>query len=155
MKHSRLFWLCPLFVFVAVIAVILLVFIVPGTPAQGPTVLLFVTLCPGMSFVPLIRLRHFLIEATLSIALSLSIAAIVVTIFLYAQDWSPPVMLWVLIALSLLGSILQFLPVERFIDKIAQRTRHEDKQNVDSNDKLAEKEKEGSNSVEYTQWYEY
>lgn len=121
MKHSRLFWVCPLFVCVSVSIVIMLVFVSPGTPVQGPTILLFVALCPGMSFVPLIRLGHFLIEATLSVALSLAIAAIVVTIFLYANDWSPPTMLWVLIALSLFGSILQFLPTEQFIDKISRR----------------------------------
>jgi hypothetical protein len=65
----------------------------------------FVTICPGMSLVSLLKLGHFIIEVTLAIALSLSLDAIVVGIFLYAGYWSPPAMLWVLIILSLIGPV--------------------------------------------------
>jgi hypothetical protein len=100
-------WQWPIIIFLSVVVVIFFTFVNPGTPVQGIAILWFVTLCPGISAVPLLKLNHFLIEVTLAIALSLSIDAIVVGIFLYSGYWSPPAMLWVLIALSLIGSILQ------------------------------------------------
>jgi hypothetical protein len=102
-------WQWPIMILISVGVVIFFTFVNPGTPVQGIAVLWFVALCPGMSLVPLLKLDHFLIEVTLAIALSLSIDAIVVGIFLYSGYWSPPAMLWVLIALSLLGSILQLI----------------------------------------------
>ena len=100
-------WSWPIIIFLSVVVVIFFTFVSPGTSVQGIAILWFVALCPGISMVPLLKLNHFLIEVTLAIALSLSIDAIVVGIFLYSGDWSPPAMLWVLIALSLVGSILQ------------------------------------------------
>ena len=97
----------PLVILLSVLVVIFFTFVNPGTPIQGIAILWFVTLCPGMSLVPLMKLGHLLIEVTLGIALSLSIDAIVVGIFLYSGHWSPPAMLWVLIGLSLVGSMLQ------------------------------------------------
>jgi hypothetical protein len=94
-------------VLVSVVGVIFFTFIMPGTPLQGIVVLWFVTLCPGIALVPLLKLGHFIIEVTLAIALSLSINAIVVGLFLYSGHWSPPAMLWVLIALSLIPLALQ------------------------------------------------
>ena len=103
-------WQWPSIIFISVIGVIFCTFIHPGTLAQGIILLWFVTFCPGLSLVPLLKLNNFLIEVTLAIALGLSIDAIIVGIFLYSNHWSPPTMLWVLIALSLTGSILQLIP---------------------------------------------
>jgi hypothetical protein len=102
-------WHWPIVILISVGVVIFFTFVDPGTPVQGIAILWFVTLCPGISLVPLLKLGHVLIEVTLAIALSLSIDAIVVGIFLYSGDWSPPAMLWVLIALSVIGSVLQFV----------------------------------------------
>ena len=103
------FLLWPLVILISVGVVICFTFMHPGSPLQGIAILWFVTLCPGMSLVPMLKLEHFIIEITLAIALSLSIDAIVVGIFLYSGHWSPPAILWVLITLSLLASILQLL----------------------------------------------
>ena len=100
-------WSWPIIIFFSVAIVIFFTFVNPGTPIQGIAILWFVTLCPGIAVVPLLKLNHFLIEVTLAVALSLSIDAIVVGIFLYGGYWSPPAMLWVLIVLSLIGSMLQ------------------------------------------------
>jgi hypothetical protein len=107
MNNSSRFWLWPIIILVSVGVVTFFTFMNPGTPVQGIAILWFVTLCPGMSLVPLLKLGHFIIEVTLAVALSLSIDAIVVGIFLYSGLWSPPAMLSVLIAWSLIGSILQ------------------------------------------------
>ena len=103
-------WIWPTIILISVAIVIFFTFINLGTPIQGIAILWFVTLCPGMALVPLLKLDHLLIEVTLAIALSLSIDAIVVGIFLYSGHWSPPAMLWTLIVLSLLGSFLQLIP---------------------------------------------
>ena len=107
MTHLLRTWLWPIVIFISVIGVIFCTFINPGTPAQGIVLLWFVTFCPGMSIVPLMKLNHFVIEVTLAVALGLSIDAIIVAIFLYSKYWSPPTMLWVLIVLSLIGSTVQ------------------------------------------------
>ncbi|TMC22299.1 MAG: hypothetical protein E6J34_06865 [Chloroflexi bacterium] len=106
-SRSLLHWLWLFVVPLSVAMVIFFTFINPGTPVQGITILWFVTFCPGMSLVPLFQLKHFIIEATLIIAMSLSIDAIVVVISLYSRHWSPFTTLWVLITLCLIGSLLQ------------------------------------------------
>jgi hypothetical protein len=95
---------------ISVIVVIFFTFMYPASSARytsyrGIAILWFVTLCPGMSLVSLLKLGHFMIEVTLAIALSLSIDGIVVGCFLYAGYWSPPTILWVLIVLSLIGPV--------------------------------------------------
>jgi hypothetical protein len=118
--RSLLPWLWLFVVPLSVAMVIFFTFVYPGTPIQGITILWFVAFCPGMSLVPLLNLKHFIIEATLVIALSLSIDAIVVVIFLYSRHWSPFTTLWVLITLSLIGSLLQLR--QRLADTSASQT---------------------------------
>ena len=103
-------WLWPI---ITLISAIVVIFFTAMSPAYGAryigyreiAVLWFVTLCPGMSLVSLLKLRHFLVEVTLAIALSLSLDGIVVGCFLYTGHWSPLAMLWVLIVLSLIGPV--------------------------------------------------
>ena len=109
MRYRQFFWLWPTFVLVAVVALILCVFVFPDTPLRGPVVLLFVALCPGIALVPLIQLGDLFIELTISIAVSISLSGIIVIIFLYAHDWSLATMLWVLVGLSIAGSIAQLI----------------------------------------------
>ena len=112
-KPLLLRWLWPVIILLSIVTVIFFTFIDPGTPIQGIAILWFVTLCPGMSLVPLLKLEDTMIEIMLVISLSLSIDAIVVGIFLYSGHWSPPTTLWILITLSLVGSILQLVPYEK------------------------------------------
>jgi hypothetical protein len=107
---ALVYWLWTAIAFMSVVVVIFFTFINPAygashTDYRGIAILWFVTICPGMSLVSLLKLRHFIIEVTLAIALSLSLDAIIVGIFLYVGYWSPPVMLWVLITLSLIGPV--------------------------------------------------
>lgn len=118
--RSLLPWLWLFVVPISVAMVIFFTFITPGTPLQGIAILWFVAFCPGMSLVPLFKLNHFIIEATLIVAMSLSIDAIVVVIFLYSKHWSPPTALWVLITLSLIGSLLQLR--QRLADNAVSQT---------------------------------
>ena len=106
-------WQWPLIVLISVVVVIFFTFINPGTPVQGIAILWFVTLCPGISLVPLLKLDHFLIEVTLAIALSLSIDAIVVGIFLYSGHWSPPITLVTIMGICIIGVIIQYAQISR------------------------------------------
>src|SRR2546421_12491504 len=95
---SLVSWLWPTIILISVIVVIFFTFMYPAygtryTGYRGIAILWFVTLCPGMSLVSLLKLGNFMSEVTLAIALSLSIDGIVVGCFLYAGYWSPPAML--------------------------------------------------------------
>ncbi len=106
MKFS---WFWPAILLLSVIAVISLVIVGPGTPLQPYVVMEFLFLCPGMAYVPLLKLNNSIIELTLGVALSLSIDAIVAGCFLYAHAWSPSGILWVLDLVTLLGASIQIL----------------------------------------------
>ena len=76
-------------------------------PARPLIALWFLCVCPGMAFVRLLRLSEGLTEVTLAIALSVAMDVIVAGVLLYAGVWSPRWGLIVLIALSLVGAVLQ------------------------------------------------
>lgn len=69
----------------------------------------FLIICPGMAFVPLLRLSNAGDEWTLAIAISLALDTLVAEFMLYTERWSPPSILLILICLSLIGLILQLL----------------------------------------------
>jgi hypothetical protein len=106
-------WLWPIIILASIVVVILFTFVNPGTSMQGIAILWFITLCPGMSLVPLLKLEHVIIELTLGIALSLSIDAIVVGIFLYAGQWSPPITLLVIMGICIVGVPTQIVQIFR------------------------------------------
>jgi hypothetical protein len=75
---------------------------------RAPVVLAFLTLGPGMAFVPLLGLRDPLAELTIGLGVSLSLDLAVAATMLYAGAWSPPASLAVLAGISLSGAALQY-----------------------------------------------
>src|SRR5690242_19532340 len=94
--RSRYFWVIPLIVILSSLLVIVFTFLIPIQPIRGWLILWFMIMCPGLSIVPLFRLRDFIIEMGLAMALGISIDGFVVIVFLYAHLWSPLAMLSVL-----------------------------------------------------------
>ena len=97
----------PAVIIVSALAAGVLTITDSASPARPLIALWFLCVCPGMAFVRLLRLGEGLTEMTLAIALSLAMDVIVAGVLLYAGVWSPRWGLIVLIALSLVGAILQ------------------------------------------------
>lgn len=66
-------------------------------------VLAFLLWCPGMAFVRLLRTEDWIITATLAIALSLALNAMVALLLLYFWAWSPINGMMMILAISFLG----------------------------------------------------
>ncbi len=79
------------------------------SPLRPVITLWFLLVCPGMAFVRLLRLGDRFAEWSLSIALSLALAAIVAMQMVYTGLWSPQWGLAALVVVSLVGAILQLL----------------------------------------------
>ncbi len=92
---------------------------------QGPVRALvtigFLCTGPGMALVPLLRLEHGWVNATLAVAVSLALDSIVAESMLYARVWSPGWGLAALIGLSVAGAGLQVLTVGPAAAKEQQR----------------------------------
>ena len=71
----------------------------PGA-IRAPVVLWFVLVCPGMALIRLVRLGSVAAELTLAVALSIALAVLVPSALLYADAWSPPLGLAILMALT-------------------------------------------------------
>jgi uncharacterized membrane protein len=67
----------------------------------------FLLICPGMAFMPLLRLRDTFATVTLAVALSLALDTIVAGTLMYTSGWSPTTSLLILAALSVVGVLLQ------------------------------------------------
>ncbi len=80
-----------------------------GSPARFWLTCWFMFICPGMAWVRLLRLPESYVEWSLAIALSLALAAIVSGVMLYAGVWSPRWGVAVLIGISEVGAIGQWL----------------------------------------------
>lgn len=68
-------------------------------------VLIFYVTCPGLAFVGLLRLRDFLTELVLMVALSLVIDSVVAMLLLYTGAWSYVTGLLVIIGISVVGAL--------------------------------------------------
>lgn len=80
-------------------------------PLRAPITLWFLLICPGMSFVPLLRLENAGYELILAVALSLILNLLVAIALLYTGLWFYPFVMAALIALSLIGVQCQlFMP---------------------------------------------
>jgi len=74
-----------------------------GAPLRAPINLFFVLLCPGLSIVRLARLRGFVSQLVLSLALSIALAGTLATAQVFAGAWSPPATLAILVGLATAG----------------------------------------------------
>ena len=76
---------------------------------RAPVLLTFVLVCPGLAIVRLLDIPDMLAQLSLAVGLSLALAVLVPAILLYAGAWSPLGALIILIAITELAGILQFL----------------------------------------------
>jgi hypothetical protein len=76
-------------------------------PARTISVLWFFLICPGLALVGMLGIRDLLAEIVVAIALSVSLGTGVALVMALADVWSPDVGLAILIAVSILGAVLQ------------------------------------------------
>lgn len=111
-------WLWPLLILLSILSVAIVTFVLPrpATTLTYTTLITvwFVLICPGMAFVRLLGLTHWLEEWVLAVALSLALSTLVPEVMLYTRLWSPNLSLLVLMALSAVGAGLQVLSLVTF-----------------------------------------
>lgn len=99
----------PLAIVISALATAGFVFFDAGGPLRAPVTLGFLLICPGMAFIPLLRLKDAAHELILAVALSLALDLIVAAALLYTGLWFPPFIMAILIGLSLIGVQCQLL----------------------------------------------
>jgi hypothetical protein len=67
----------------------------------------FLLVCPGKAIVRIFEVNDALLEWVLSLALSVSLAGIIVTVQIYTRSWSPTVALFILVGVTLAGVAVQ------------------------------------------------
>lgn len=100
-------WLWPAVLLVSAVATNIMVIADSQLIVRPLIAFWFLLVCPGASFVRLLRLQPFAAELALSIALSLAIDTIVVGALLYSGTWSPLLGLVILGCLSVVGAAAQ------------------------------------------------
>lgn len=104
MKNS-LWW--PLIIIVAGCAMGLLIVTDLHSPLRVALTFAFFLICPGMAFVRLLGLNEWLTELTLAVALSFALNTLLSEALVFAEIWSPQLGGMVLIALTLIGALIQ------------------------------------------------
>src|SRR5919197_5513768 len=84
-----------------------------GPPLQPLIAFWFLLVCPGMAFVPLLRLAGGLTAVTLALALSIALDTLVAETMVLTRTWSPAGALGVLMGISMAGAGRQLLPAPR------------------------------------------
>ena len=82
---------------------VLLVGLNVESPLRALLALVFIHTCPGLGWIRLLRLNDLLAQVTLTVALSLTLTALLALGALYLGRWSPPGMLLTLVMLALAG----------------------------------------------------
>ena len=90
-------------------------FYLAGEPSlvRTLTALVFLLLCPGMAFVPLLRLRNLDLALPVGLGLSLVLDTLVAAISLYLRAWQPGAVLFILIGCALCGAAIQLWHVQK------------------------------------------
>jgi hypothetical protein len=84
-----------------------------GPPLQPLIAFWFLLVCPGMAFVPLLRLPGGLTALTLALALSIALDTLVAETMVLTRTWSPAGALGVLIGISMVGAVCQLIAARR------------------------------------------
>ncbi|HEU0292991.1 MAG TPA: hypothetical protein VFR47_09660 [Anaerolineales bacterium] len=105
--HSKWIWPGTLTVSVVLIAALFAANL--NTPLRPIFVLWFLLICPGMSIVRIFDVQNHLLEWVLALALSISLAGFVSGLMIYMATWSSVLGLGILIAITVLGVIIQAL----------------------------------------------
>lgn len=82
-------------------------------PTRAAVVLAFAVVCPGMALVRLLRLGDTLTELFLAVVVSLALAALVASIYLYLGRWDPRLVLLVIVAVALVAVLADLLRTDQ------------------------------------------
>jgi hypothetical protein len=107
MATDRAHWLWPAIILVSAAVTGYLAFAQVDSVLRPVVTLGFLLVCPGMTFVRLLRIRERMTELTLAITLSLALNTLLIVIMLYAGIWAPYTGLLIIICLSVGGVTLQ------------------------------------------------
>ncbi len=105
MKRSE--WIWPVVILLSAILTALVYTLLPGLALRPLVMAWFLFVCPGMMLIRFLRLESAVVEWTLGIAVSLTLAALLASIQLYASLWSPTATLDILIGLCVVGALVQ------------------------------------------------
>jgi hypothetical protein len=84
-----------------------------GSPWRPIVALMFLTVVPGASLVPLLGIGDFSVQVTLVVPLSFAVVALTSAALFYSSLWSPDRELTLVTSLSLVGFALQRFEVRR------------------------------------------
>ena len=102
-------WVWPVLILLSSLASVGVTFADWQSPIRALLILWFIVICPGMGLVRLLRLHDPLAEFMFAIGLSIALATIVASAILYADLWSPPLILAILATISIAGAFVQLL----------------------------------------------
>jgi hypothetical protein len=88
------------------IAAILLMLMPGDAQIQATVALWFFLVCPGMMLVRFFRLDDPVFEWTLAVVLSLAVDTFIAGALLYAHLWTPTGAFWIVLALTVGGTLL-------------------------------------------------
>jgi len=84
-----------------------------GSPGRPIAALVFLSIGPGASMIPLLGLQDIAMELVLVIPLSFALVALSAAALFYAGWWSPDAQLAVVLGLCMLGLVLQYVASRR------------------------------------------
>ena len=94
-----------------------------GGPLQPLLVGWFLLVCPGMAFVPMLRVGSPLLELALGVAVSLGLGVVVGQVMVFTDTWSPLGGLLVLSVVTLVGAAVQLVVAGVFRPEVVERGR--------------------------------
>ncbi|MEM7113925.1 MAG: hypothetical protein AAF614_15935 [Chloroflexota bacterium] len=87
------------------------------SPVRPALVFIFIFLCPGLAYVRLLGLGNRILEWTLSVAFSISVATLVSEAMLFAGLWSSPRILVIIVLITAIGIVLQLWRLSQATDE--------------------------------------
>lgn len=112
MKTRSDIWLIVILLFNVLIATV--VFFEWLAPLRSPVVFLYLLFCPGLSLAYLIPTGDTVTRLFLTMMISIAIDTVVALLFLYTKNWSPELILLVLMIISLGAAISElYIKIQR------------------------------------------
>lgn len=106
---QRSTWLWPTVLLLAALVMWAIDTVFPTMILLPLILLCFLSICPGMALVRFLYLQEPIAEWTLTVAVSLTLDALVASIQLYSGHWSPVMTLNILIWICIAGAFGQLL----------------------------------------------
>jgi hypothetical protein len=93
-----------------------------GSPIRPAVTSTFLLICPGLACTRLLRIQPAMVEATVAVAISLAIDALIAECMVYARLWSPATALWLLIAFTMVAEAARQVSAGRKPRRIRRRS---------------------------------